>query len=103
MESGPLHGVRVVEVAGWIAAPSAGAIMADMGADVIKVEPPGGDFYRGAMRMPKVAEDHPLHGHDAAFESDNRGKRSLAVNLKEAAGAELVQRLVSEADVFICN
>ncbi len=100
---GPLSGVRVVEVAGWMAAPSAAAIMADMGADVIKVEPLGGDYMRGAMRPPKVDEQHPAAGFDAAFNADNRGKRSLAVNMKDSRGAGLVQQLAGRCDVFICN
>jgi crotonobetainyl-CoA:carnitine CoA-transferase CaiB-like acyl-CoA transferase len=53
----PLEGVRVVEVAGWMAAP--GALMADMGADVVKVEPPRGDPMRGATRQPRVPEGEP--------------------------------------------
>lgn len=96
-------GVTVVEVAGWMAAPSAAAILADMGADVIKVEPTTGDYMRGAMRPPRVAEDDPRHGMDAAFQSDNRGKRSVAVNMKDQRGADLVRRMAAEADVFICN
>src|SRR3712207_605639 len=97
----PLDGVRVVEVAGWMAAPGAAALMADMGADVVKVEPLRGDPMRGATRQPRVPEDQaPI---DAAFEMDNRGKRSIAVAINEPRGADLVRRLAARADVFLCN
>ncbi|MBM7807940.1 crotonobetainyl-CoA:carnitine CoA-transferase CaiB-like acyl-CoA transferase [Geodermatophilus bullaregiensis] len=97
----PLEGVRVVEVATWMAAPGAAALMADMGADVVKVEPLRGDPMRGATRQPRVPEgEAPV---DAAFQMDNRGKRSIAVALDEAQGADLVRRLAARADVFLCN
>ncbi|MGY1697591.1 CaiB/BaiF CoA transferase family protein [Geodermatophilus sp. SYSU D00814] len=97
----PLAGVRVVEVANWMAAPGAAALMADMGADVVKVEPLRGDAMRGATRQPQVPEGQdPV---DAAFEMDNRGKRSIAVAVNEARGADLVRRLAAGADVFLCN
>jgi crotonobetainyl-CoA:carnitine CoA-transferase CaiB-like acyl-CoA transferase len=97
----PLDGVRVVEVAGWMAAPGAAALMADMGADVIKVEPLRGDPMRGATRQPRMAEgEAPI---DAAFEMDNRGKRSIAVAINQPEGADLVRRLAARSDVFLCN
>ncbi len=97
----PLEGVRVVEVATWMAAPGAAALMADMGADVIKVEPLRGDPMRGATRQPSVPEGQaPV---DAAFQMDNRGKRSIAVAVNEQRGADLVRRLAAGADVFLCN
>src|SRR3954454_16924774 len=97
----PLEGVRVVEVANWMAAPGAAALMADMGADVVKVEPLRGDAMRGATRQPQVPEGQtPL---DAAFQMDNRGKRSIAVAINEPRGADLVRRLAAGADVFLCN
>ena len=97
----PLEGVRVVEVAGWMAAPGAAAMMADMGADVVKVEPPRGDPMRGATRQPRVPEGEPPM--DAAFQLDNRGKRSIAVAVNQPQGADLVRRLAARADVFVCN
>jgi crotonobetainyl-CoA:carnitine CoA-transferase CaiB-like acyl-CoA transferase len=97
----PLEGVRVVEVANWMAAPGAAALMADMGADVIKVEPLRGDAMRGATRQPRVPEGQaPI---DAAFQMDNRGKRSIAVAINQPRGADLVRRLAARADVFLCN
>jgi len=96
--SAPLDGVRVVEVAGWMAAPGAAAMMADLGADVIKVEPMRGDPLRGVIRQPET--DPPL---DAPFQLDNRGKRGVAVALDRPEGQELVRRLVDGADVFLNN
>jgi crotonobetainyl-CoA:carnitine CoA-transferase CaiB-like acyl-CoA transferase len=97
----PLAGIRVVEVANWMAAPGAAALMADMGADVVKVEPLRGDAMRGATRQPAVPEGEPPI--DAAFQMDNRGKRGIAVAINEPRGADLVRRLAGNADVFLCN
>ena len=97
----PLDGIRVVEVDSWMAAPSAGAMMSDLGADVVKVEPLSGDPMRGTGRPAKV--DGPLEGYDFGFDVDNRGKRSIAVDLGTDAGADVVRRLVETADVFLCN
>jgi crotonobetainyl-CoA:carnitine CoA-transferase CaiB-like acyl-CoA transferase len=87
---GPLSGVRVVEIAVMVAAPSATAMMAALGADVIKVEPPTGDPWRGAWAP-------------AMFEHDNRGKRSVALDLTTAEAREVMERLLAEADVFVTN
>jgi crotonobetainyl-CoA:carnitine CoA-transferase CaiB-like acyl-CoA transferase len=97
----PLDGVRVVEVANWIAAPAAAALMADLGADVIKVEPPGGDALRN-FDLRAYGYDHDF---DLAypFELDNRGKRSVTIALDRPGGPELVRRLAKDADVFITN
>lgn len=97
----PLDDVRVIEVDSWMAAPSAGAILADLGADVIKVEPLTGDPMRGTGRPPKI--EGPLREHDLQFDVDNRGKRSIAVALDNPVGADLVRRLCATADVFLCN
>lgn len=96
--SRPLDGIRVVEVAGWMAAPGAAAMMVDLGADVVKVEPLRGDPVRGVIRQPEV--DPPL---DAPFQMDNRGKRGIAVALDRPEGQELVRRLCDSADVFVSN
>lgn len=84
-----------------MAAPSAGAILSDLGAEVIKVEPPKGDPVRGLARQPKVAEGQPTL--DAGFFVDNRGKRSAAIAIDTPEGAELVRSLISEADIFLTN
>jgi len=97
----PLDDIRVIEVTSWMAAPSAAAILSDLGADVIKVEPLGGDPMRDMGRKPKGRDD--LAGYDFQFDVDNRGKRSIAVALDKPDGAELVRRLVARAHVFICN
>jgi crotonobetainyl-CoA:carnitine CoA-transferase CaiB-like acyl-CoA transferase len=97
----PLAGIKVVEVANWLAAPSCAALMRDMGAEVIKVEPPGGDTWRHtAERDGRAPQPHPT---TYAFELDNRGKRSITVDLGKPGGPELVRRLTADADVFITN
>ncbi len=98
MGTGPLDGVRIVEISSWMAAPSAGAMMADMGADVVKVEPLTGDAVRGMSRKAKGAPDI-----DHSFHMDNRGKRSIAVALDRPDGAAIVRQLTERADVFLCN
>ena len=97
----PLDDVKVVELASFVAAPSAGAVMADLGADVIKIEPPTGDPYRGLMRSPKINDQRV--DFDAAFAVDNRGKRSLAVDVSTEAGQTLMHRLIADSNVFMCN
>lgn len=95
---GALDDITVLELANWVAGPSAGALMADMGANVIKVEPLGGDGMRGKLRQPVGAPpaDHPFH-------LDNRGKRSIAVALDDERGAALVRDLAARVDVVITN
>lgn len=93
----PLKGVRVLELAQIMAGPVAGMMLADLGADVIKVERfPGGDDARGFNS--KGAGDMP-----ASFEVLNRGKRSIAINLKSPEGREALGRLVAQADVLTEN
>jgi len=94
----PLDGIKVVEVASWLAAPSCAALMADMGADVIKVEPINGDTYR-RMYTALGGEDfiHPC------YQFDNRGKRGVCVDLEDSDGIEMVHTLAGQADVFITN
>src|SRR5690606_29829048 len=81
--------------------PSAGAIFADMGANVIKVEPLGGDSMRNRLRQPTLPDDAPRT--DFPFHLDNRGKRSIAVDLTDPRGGELVRDLVERADVVVTN
>ena len=78
----PLAGLRVVEMGVWVAAPSAGALLADWGADVIKVEPPTGDPMRSAFGSLGIGKDLP----NPAFAQDNRGKRSVVLDLRHARG-----------------
>jgi len=98
----PLEGIRVIEVSSWMATPSAGAIMADLGAEVVKVEPLVGDPLRGVGRQPKV-DDEQRPFVDEPFLVENRGKRSVAVDLATVAGQDLVHRLVATGEVFVCN
>ncbi len=93
---GPMAGVRVVEVAAWVAAPAAGSILADWGAEVIKVEPFNGDPARGMVTL------GPL-GINPAFEFDNRGKRSIALDIASPDGLSILLELVADADVLITN
>ncbi len=97
--TGPLDGVRVVELGVWVAGPAAGGILADWGADVVKIEPPGiGDPGRlfGAM----LGGDLPFN---PPFELDNRGKRSIVIDLATDEGRAVALELVDGADVFLTN
>ena len=85
-----------------IAAPSAAAIMADLGADVVKVEPPTGDILRGAHRRIDPAAGPGPHP-DGYFTVDNRGKRSVVADLGQAEGVAIVHRLAAGADIFLTN
>jgi crotonobetainyl-CoA:carnitine CoA-transferase CaiB-like acyl-CoA transferase len=94
-----LAGVRVLELTNYIAGPMVGRMMADMGAEVVKLEmPPSGDYNRGRMRA-SVTEPrfNPLH----AFY--NRGKQSICVDLKRPQGAALIKDLIGHFDVFVEN
>lgn len=98
--AGPLEGIRVIELGFWVAGPATGGILADWGAEVVKLEPPpAGDPMRGIF-MSAAGVDLPFN---PPFELDNRGKRSVAVDLKLEEGRELVRRLVDRADVFVSN
>jgi crotonobetainyl-CoA:carnitine CoA-transferase CaiB-like acyl-CoA transferase len=96
--SGPLDGLRVAEVAVWVAGPGAGGILADWGADVIKIEPPEGDPYRTFLNV--LGGDLPSN---PVFELDNRGKRAIALDFSSERGLALVHELVAGADVFLSN
>ena len=95
---GPLEGVRVVELAQWVAGPSAAGIMADWGADVVKVEPPGGDPQRAVFGAVGVRGDIPV----PPFEVDNRGKRSIVLDLR-AGDLDHLHALLATADVLVTN
>ncbi len=92
-----LDGIRVVEMADWIAGPAAAGVLADWGADVIKIEPPSGDPGRQAFRGSLDVEGCP------PFEMDNRGKRSAVIDVRTTAGRQAVYRLLDRADVFVTN
>ena len=93
-----LQGIRVVELASYVAGPGACGILADWGAEVIKVEPPAGDPFRqffGSIGLENT--------ENRVFDNDNRGKRSIALDLTNADDAEVLRRLVATADVFVTN
>ena len=95
---GPMEGVRVVELGVWIAGPAAGGVLADWGADVVKIEPPEGDPARGFGAM--MGDDLPTN---PVFELDNRGKRSIVLDLTTPEGLEVALELLDAADVFVTN
>jgi formyl-CoA transferase len=92
-------GIKVVDVSSFVAGPGAAVILSDFGADVIKVEPPGGDPWREFHKIPpQPAADEPYQWHLA-----NRNKRSITLDLKSPSAPQVLQRLVAWADVFIVN
>lgn len=99
--AGPLDDIKVLEIANWVAGPSCAALMADMGADVVKVEPLQGDGMRNKLRQPSSPEG--AAAHDFPFQLDNRGKRSIAVDLGSERGGEIVRTLAATADVVVTN
>lgn len=96
MAGGPLSGVKVIELAHIMAGPVCGMMLADMGADVIKVDKPTGD---DTCRMvpPEIG------GEAAAYMMMNRNKRGIALNLKEPEALEALRKLLSDADVVVEN
>ena len=98
----PLEGIRVVEVAMWAFVPAAGGLLSDLGADVIKIEPPSGDPLRG-LQIGGMGGDGPGRQIDYSWESYNRGKRSVTLDLKQEAGRAVLMKLLDGADVFLTN
>jgi len=101
MNEGALEGVKVVELGIWVAAPAAGAVLADWGADVVKIEDPKrGDPLRGLAAtglLPQGLEINPV------FLLDNRGKRSVTIDITEDSARNVLHRLLADADVFVTN
>jgi crotonobetainyl-CoA:carnitine CoA-transferase CaiB-like acyl-CoA transferase len=96
--TGPLEGIKVIELGVWVAGPAAGGILADWGADVIKVEPPAGDPARMFGRMLGIES-----GESPPFEMDNRGKRSIVLDLATDDGRATALDMITTADVFLTN
>ena len=93
-------GLKVVDLASFIAGPSATTVLSDFGADIIKVEPPGiGDPYRYFYRTP----GNPPLSENYTWQLTNRNKRSLAIDLKNPSSAQILARLIKWADVFVTN
>lgn len=93
---GPMAGVTVVEVAAWVSAPSSCGILADWGAEVIKIEPFNADPFRGIVSLGP-------NGINPPFEMDNRGKRDIGVDITHPTGLRLLHELLERADVFVTN
>lgn len=96
--AGPVEGIKVIELGVWVAGPAAGGILADWGADVVKIEPPGGDPARMFGRM--LGCDL---GVNPPFEMDNRSKRSVVLDLSSEDGRVAALELLDGADVFLTN
>lgn len=96
----PLEGIKVVEVAMWAFVPAAGAMLCDLGASVIKVEPPSGDPLRGLVTTGYAANPN---GFVVSWENYNRGKRSITLDLRREEGLEIFYKLLGDADVFLTN
>jgi crotonobetainyl-CoA:carnitine CoA-transferase CaiB-like acyl-CoA transferase len=97
--AGPIEGIRVIELGVWVAGPAAGGILADWGADVIKIEPPTGDpgrMFRWMLGGGDLGTSPP-------FEMDNRSKRSIVLDLTTEEGRCSAVELISDADVFLTN
>ncbi len=93
--AGPLAGIRVIEFSQVIAAPFAGQFLAELGADVLKIEPPGGDSWRLQQSF--------APGESRSFQTLNRGKRDMILSLDKPEARAIAQRLVEDADVVIIN
>jgi crotonobetainyl-CoA:carnitine CoA-transferase CaiB-like acyl-CoA transferase len=100
LEEGAFDGVRVVELAQWVFVPVAGALLADWGADVVRIERPEGDPYRGLMTQ-GIGTDSG--GVNLSIALANRGKRSIALDLQRDEGRAILHQLLETADVFLTN
>ena len=96
----PLEGVKVVELATFIAGPCCARYLADLGAEVIKVESPKGD----PLRFTAVNEGRPFgDAEDTSFTVENTGKKCVTLDTKSEAGRGALEKLIAEADIFITN
>jgi crotonobetainyl-CoA:carnitine CoA-transferase CaiB-like acyl-CoA transferase len=96
-----LKGIKVIEHATYFAAPGAGGILSDWGAEVIKIEPPGGDPVRSNFPTKGTGKEHLTD--NPAFDGDNRGKKSIVVDARTEEGREVIRKLADGADVFLTN
>ncbi len=97
MAGGPLEGIRIVDMTSVVVGPMVTQVMADYGADVVKIEPPGGDHVRGLAGKGRTA------GMSSKFLHLNRNKRSLVLDIKQPQGFEVLARLIKRGDVLIWN
>ncbi len=93
-QNGPLKGIRVIDLTAMVMGPYSTQIMADMGAEVIKIEPPAGDNTRFVSKG-------PIPGMSGVFVNVNRGKRSVVLDLRSDEGKQALIKLIERADVFI--
>ncbi len=96
----PLEGLKVIELATFVAGPTCARALADWGAEVIKVESPNGDpirFIGGNTKFPTLPEENPN------YDINNMGKKAIALNLKSPSGAEVMDKLLQNSDVFLTN
>jgi crotonobetainyl-CoA:carnitine CoA-transferase CaiB-like acyl-CoA transferase len=101
--AGPMEGVRVIELASWTFVPSAGAVFADWGADVIKIEDVRAGDPARMLVISGLRRENAKVDRDFMLEINNRGKRSIGIDLRNPAGREILGRLVASADVFLTN
>jgi len=94
--SGPLSGIVVLEVGHMLAGPYCGMLLADLGAEVIKIEPPEGDIARRVS-------PHSVGPHNAYFASLNRSKKSVVLDLAAAEGQQALRRLAARAHALVTN
>src|SRR4030043_168045 len=94
----PLQGIRVLDWTAWQAGPIATALLADMSAEVIKIEPPEGEPGRGMLKM--YGADLPLNFY---YQNQNRGKTGIVRHLATKKGKEVLYALVKKSDVFLTN
>ena len=92
-----LQGLKVVEMATWVAGPSCAAVLADWGAEVIKVESPMGDATRAFQPDTAESPGNPI------FTNENRGKKGVVLNIATPQGREALKVLLSQADIFVTN
>ena len=93
-----LKGLKIIELATYIAAPGAAGILADWGAEVVKIEQPGGDPIR--KFFDSIGSDQSAN---PVFELDNRGKKSIVLDISKPAGRDVLVQLIQTADVFLTN
>ena len=98
--TGILEGLKVIDMGHFVAVPSAGAMLADWGADVLKIEPIDGDAQRSFINLLLKFTGATVNWR---FEIHNRNKKSMALNLKTEAGRDILYKLVKNADVFMTN
>ena len=102
---GILDGLRIVEMGHVAAIPMAGAMLAEWGADVIKLEPLEGEFGRHTIMSYGISRELDLDGREVnyIFELHNRSQRGIAIDMKKPGGKEAVLRLIAKADIFMTN